>query len=720
VRRWPLERKLVATVLVLFLIPTVLVGAVLLELYRRGALDDPSALALAVALGLAAMMGYLGVMAHGIGKSLVRTLQEIQRGTELMATVNPGHRHRIRTGDELESVADEINRMADHVGEAQRSLEGQVAQATRELSEERAKLSAILAHLDEGVVVAGLEGRITLANPAAQALFGAPAHGSILGQSLWDLVDREKVAYFLDRLRGGHDTAERFTLHPAGGAVLQAGMTPFQDSERRLAGFILALRDVSRPARDEEEHQRALAETLRELRGPLASIRSLSESLADDAGPGDTRTRRSVEAIHAEALRLSALVGSPAAAERLGAGRAPAHFERIGVDDLVTVARRRLSDQPDLAEALSVERASPPIDVRAEVTALSGALAHLLRGVASRRDAGGHAWVRPARKGQVLQLEIGATGSAALDALEPLLDRPAPLGMAKPLSVRDIVGRHAGEVWAFVAAGRLGFRLTLPLESDDPAATWGRTTPRPRFVGAGLTSGAGSADTAPVRPELYDFSVLERMDRALGPAEREWLLRDLTFVALDTETTGLRPERGDRVVSLAGVKVHAGIVKRTEIFDALVSPGRPIPATSTRYHGITDAMVAEAPPIRVVLDGFLRFAERAVLVGHEIWFDLAFLREQGLGDRAVLDTRLLSHIVHGAGVDHGLEALAERVGVTIEGRHSALGDALATAEILVRLLPLLERRGVVTLGSAIDATRAAGRAASRGVRGASP
>ena len=70
-----------------------------------------------------------------------------------------------------------------------------------------------------------------------------------------------------------------------------------------------------------------------------------------------------------------------------------------------------------------------------------------------------------------------------------------------------------------------------------------------------------------------------------------------------------------------------------------------------------------------------------------------------------MDTRLLSRLVHGPGLEHTLEAVAERLGVKMIGRHSALGDALTTAEIFVRLLALLKKRGLVTLGATLDALR---------------
>jgi DNA polymerase-3 subunit epsilon len=316
-----------------------------------------------------------------------------------------------------------------------------------------------------------------------------------------------------------------------------------------------------------------------------------------------------------------------------------------------------------------------------------------------------------------MQVEAGADGQSTLARLEELLDASVKVGPAGRLSVREIVRRHAGEAWAVADADRLAFRFTLPVEETRESSSTGDGLPPSgaRFVGAGTVSGFGGGEAGPDwRRGFYDFSFFDQMERALLPADRARALDELTFVVLDTETTGLHPEAGDRVLSMAGVRVRDGVLRRSEVFDALINPGRPIPAGSIRFHGITDAMVAEAPSIDVVLPAFLRFAEGAVLVGHEVWFDLRCLEPDvarlGLpsltATRPVLDSLLLSQAVHASASDHDLDAVAARLGVRIQARHSALGDALATAEVFVRLLELLRKRHIRTLGQALDVARA--------------
>ncbi|MCB2039553.1 MAG: DNA polymerase III subunit epsilon, partial [Rhodoferax sp.] len=127
-------------------------------------------------------------------------------------------------------------------------------------------------------------------------------------------------------------------------------------------------------------------------------------------------------------------------------------------------------------------------------------------------------------------------------------------------------------------------------------------------------------------------------------------------------------------------------------------------------HGITPDMLHGQPDIRTVLGAFHAYAQDTVLVAHNAAFDMRFLqlKEASSGvvfDQPVLDTLLLSDLVHPQQESHGLEALAQRLGVQIVGRHTALADAIVTAEVFLKLVPLLADKGIHTLGQAREAAQ---------------
>jgi DNA polymerase-3 subunit epsilon len=180
-------------------------------------------------------------------------------------------------------------------------------------------------------------------------------------------------------------------------------------------------------------------------------------------------------------------------------------------------------------------------------------------------------------------------------------------------------------------------------------------------------------------------------------------LEEASFVVFDTETTGLRPFRGDEVTSLGAVVVEKGKILEKPEFYTLVNPMRPITLQAQRITGITNEMVRQKPPLIPVLTEFLDFCGPRVLVAHNAPFDLAFLNNklgETIGRRIVnpvIDTVLLTSALHYSIGDYSLENLSRIFNFSLVGRHDALGDAKIAASLFLKLMPELKAKGVNTL-----------------------
>lgn len=210
------------------------------------------------------------------------------------------------------------------------------------------------------------------------------------------------------------------------------------------------------------------------------------------------------------------------------------------------------------------------------------------------------------------------------------------------------------------------------------------------------------------RPIFYNSGLFDHSTQSTALDDQ--LLRDLTFVVFDTETTGLDPSGGDEIISIAGVRVHKGKINQEEMFDELVNPQRNIPLTSLEIHEIHPEMLTDKLTIDKILPMFHEFADNTILVAHNAAFDMRFfqLKEEQTGvkfNNPVLDTLLLSAVCNPKQGLHNLEDIAAKCGVEIVGRHTALGDSLVTAEVFLKLIPILEANGIKTLGEAREASQ---------------
>ncbi len=156
------------------------------------------------------------------------------------------------------------------------------------------------------------------------------------------------------------------------------------------------------------------------------------------------------------------------------------------------------------------------------------------------------------------------------------------------------------------------------------------------------------------------------------------------LVALDLETTGLDPQR-DAVIEIGAVRFRDDRVEAT--WSSLVNPGRPLPPFITQLTGISDDMLAGAPRWAEVLGALRSFVGLDPVLGHNVGFDLAFLRRRGLfGDNDMLDTFDLASVLLPAAGRYRLGALAESLGIPVRTQHRALDDAQTTRSVFLRLV----------------------------------
>jgi len=643
----------------------------------------------AVTISGGVVLAAVGAAAWFALSRLAQPLDRLALDLAIIARDNPRHPLRIDERSGLGRLAIGIEMLRRQIVGAQQSTAAALALATQRVDEQKRRLEAILLDLSEGIVVCNMQHQVLLYNQAAAALFAAPlALG--LGRSLFTVLTQEPILHMLERVRertGAADTVGgRFVCGTVDGRQLFRGrLGVMLDADRQAAGYVLAMRDAGAELAAMARRDDLLQSATEGLRGPLANLRAAAETLAANPELPSSDRARFDRVVVEESANLSARLESLARDYR-ELGGAQWFLAEIHSSDLLGSLRRRLGAG---SPAVTLTPIGLPVWLYCDSLSVLVLLDHLIRRLQAHVGVDAiDATVVPGDRRVHLDL-IWAGQPIPSAMLDRWLDESLVGGLG-PLTGRAVLLRHGSELWS--QPGRAGESLLrLPLPSAEPVT-------RPL------------ASALPTRPEFYDFELLRRPLPAGELAERS--LRQVTYVVFDLETTGLRPSDGDEVVAIAGVRVVNGRVLTMESFDRLVNPGRSVPPDSTRFHGVTDTMVTDKPPFDIVLPQFLAFAADAVLVAHNAAFDMAFVSRTAAAsgirlDQPILDTLLLSAHLDPAERDHSLDGIAARLGLTFTRRHSALGDALVTAAILVRLIERCEERGFSTLRELIEATNMA-------------
>ncbi len=622
--------------------------------------------------------------------ALAQPTAAIVRGIQTVMHANPDHRIEVPDLHQLGGLPRAVTDLVAQLARAENSVGEAIAKATEKVEQQKDQLGIILQDLHEGVLVCNLNHNILLYNNRALELLHITSEVG-LDRSLFSFMNRQPVLHALNRLTTR--VAEgRHVQHEAGTSVAFVGstldgrhtldgrMSLILNSDDVPTGYVISFDDETEELAALGLRDRLLREATEGLRAPVANLKAAAEILnANPDMPKDDQMAFKQVMLKEGSFMAERLETLSAQYRDVITGHWP--MTDIYSSNLFNNLANRLKDRLQLDTVMI----GIPLWVHGDsytlmelldrivqkVSAHTGARSFDLEAVSGER----HMYLDVMWKGE--PIPASELSSWLTDQLEDTLGG---------LSLRDVLEHHKTDIWSLPHRGGLArLRLPLPPAKNPPTSRGTRSRPS--------------------RPEFYDFELLQQPDTLGELGSRP--LKSINYVVFDTETTGLEPSSGDEILSIAGVRLVNGRILTGESFERLVDPKRPIPKESIRFHGITEEMVKDKPPIQVVLPQFHEYVGEAVLVAHNAAFDLKFLKLKegecgGSFDNPVLDTLLLSVYLHDYTNRHTLDAVAERFGIDIQGRHTALGDSLVTAGVFLKMIDVLEARGIHTLDQAIE------------------
>lgn len=641
---------------------------------------------------------------HRLFKHYVEGLLRMAETLRLMLGANRNFRVLPEGPPEVRQLALAANDLAQQRDMLMDDVDSQIACAKASVEEEKNRLAALMSELAQAVVVCNLEGRILLYNNRARLQFKALAQGPTsvaggaligLGRSIFSILEKAQVEHAQEvirqRLTAGKAAIANFITTTRGGQLLRVQMVPVrsaasEEGEPAISGYVLTVENITRSLEQEARRDQVLHSLTEGSRSALGNIRAAVANLIDYPDMEPEVRERFVRIVDDETTKMSQSLDQTMG-EFADSMKTRWPLEDILAIDIIAAAQRRIEDK------LKLPSKTEEVDDALWIKADSFSLVFALLFLASRLQ--DHYEPREVRfrvqtQGKLAYLDLIWSGPAMSSETFYTWEMESMQidSETSPLSLRDVLDRHGGEIWyqREKAAHRAYFRFVLPaaIPEEAPEAEERRGNNR---------------------PEYYDFDLFKFEDKSIDLDRK---LSELTYTVFDTETTGLEPSNGDEIIQIGAARIVNNRLLRQETFNQIVDPERPLRPEGIPIHGITEDMVRGQPNIDIVLPAFHEFCEDTVLIAHNAAFDMRFLqlKEERTGIRftqPVLDTLLLSAVVNPAQESHRLDAILERLGVTIATRHNALEDALATGEVFLKLVPLLEAMGIVTVRQALEA-----------------
>jgi len=630
----------------------------------------------------------------------------INRLTEeiMIAFINPTHRIHIEGSRDVVRLADIINEGAQRFESLQNKTDQKIEKIKIRAEEEKNMLAMFLSNLPEGILICNMEGQILFYNKKVKGYlesgfsekteeYGAGRFIG-LGRSVFGVLDKDLIVHALDEIgkniknRHPNKTAV-FVVVGRAGRMLRVEAAPIFNPENQLNGFILVFEDITDQIESESQVGYLMQSLIISIRTAIASTRAAIEAIIDypDMNPDQRNTFHII--IHNDSLTLSSILDSTSG-NYFARIKSRWPLAQMPAENLFEALKSRLAEQ--LGIIVHVSESGQQNWIKVDSYSFLQSMLFIMKNL--KEETGATQFTcKISNDFNYVVIDIYWIGkSIKIDIIRKWEEQQIKIGnSALPLKLREVLGHHGAEIWCYSCVEdtvcQAYLRLFLPAvhirEPEDVSVM--------------------SAVHLESRPEFYDFDLFNQPGQTLELDEIP--LADLTFTVFDTETTGLDPKGGDEIISIGAARIVNSRLLQSEVFDQLIDPKRSVPYESVQIHGIRPEMLEGQPTIDKALPLFHAFAEGTILVAHNAAFDMKMLqmKEETTGVRfinPVLDTLLLSAVVHPAQENHSLEAIGKRLGVNIIGRHTALGDTIATGEIFLKLIPLLIKSGINNLKDA--------------------
>lgn len=620
---------------------------------------------------------------------------------QIITSVNPSHRISIHGCYDIVRLGEKINQNAEKYFSLRQDIKNRLQENSCATEKEKDILAALLEGLPQGIIVCNNEGRIVFFNRKVRSFFIRHEKEDPkwigLGRSIYNLVDRalidRAIERFEQKLAGNQNlVSERFLIGTDGTVTLPAEFVPVLDSQHSITGFIIYIEDTVEKFQKKQELLSHIQSWQHQLVQAVSVIKTTSEVIKDQSYESKKDHQELVKILCQESSQAAKILSKNKIINSLYPDR-PWPLTTVDASEWSRYLEHRSSEVTEVLLTINNHglKAQISIDMHHMTNAILFVIDQIVQ-FSGKNEIEGHLY----QQGAWIYLDLlwANETDIIIDINQWKSLIPEINDLKLDISLADILRFHGAKLWTqrhLLPEKHSGIKLLLPaLERAEMVSTNGHVTILPDS-----------------RPEFYDFDLFQQAGQIPELDNRH--LAALSYTVFDTETTGLDPQGGDEIISVGALRIVNGRILYEDKYEQLIDPKRHIPMASIKYHGIVPEMLTGKPSIDKVLPAFHLFAQDTVLVGHNVAFDMRMLqmKEASTGVRfinPVMDTMLLSAVVHPAHHDHSLSAIAERLGVKIIGRHSAIGDATAAGEIFLKLISLLASNGITTLLEARQAS----------------